>query len=278
MSEAAPLSNDAPADYGSAPKQVEMVLTPALECLQSVSHMEVKEKASIIEALTALVGMEVEMPNRYRIFEGEGEEREIFYAVEQTTCLKRQAKQCCPDCAPWELKIFLTAGGKTDLTGDDLAFTLKREATCTCCCFNRPKLEVVDAAEQPLGTITDPFACCDLTFKLEQAGGEGKTASAKGGCCQWGLCCPLPCGPCSRVDFALENDAGESIGSMTKQVPSCLKYCFAGDVDNYKMDFDNIVDPRWKALLMAFAIFVDFRYFSDNPNDEGSSCTFSIGD
>ena len=32
---------------------------------------------------------------------------DIFYAVESTDCLSRQIKQCCPDCAPWNVEMLL---------------------------------------------------------------------------------------------------------------------------------------------------------------------------
>lgn len=256
------ISTSAPT-YGT-PQQMEMVMTPALECLQNVSKVEVQEKANVLEALTALAGMEVEMANKYRVFAVDGEEkREILYAMEETDCINRNFKQCCPDCAPWDVKVLLTDGGK-----QEQAFALKRERTCTCCCFNRPKVEVTDTVStQLLGTITDPFACCDLTFTVQEPGNEGRTVKAKGGCCQWGLCCPLPCGPCSTVEFDIEGPSGEKFGRMTKKVPNCCKFLFASDVDNYKLDIENVSDARWKALLVMLTIFVDFRYFSNNKAD-----------
>ena len=31
---------------------------------------------------------------------------DIFYAVEQTDCITRQLKQCCPDCAAWNVDLL----------------------------------------------------------------------------------------------------------------------------------------------------------------------------
>jgi len=247
--------------YGAAPPQVQM--TPALQSLASARFVEVREKASIIEAATAMLGSEVEMANKYRIYAMDGKQKEIMYAVEETGCCTRNLKQCFPDCMPWNVSILYTEGG-----GSEKAFTLHRPCSLTCCCFNRPVVNVRDeVAGQDIGSIKDPFACCDLTFTLRDAL-ENDVMQVKGGCCQLGLYFPCPCGPCSEVHFDVEDAEGEKAAHLVKKVPGCCKWLFASDVDNYKLDFDKVNDPRMKALLVSLAIFIDFRYYSDNRNDE----------
>lgn len=257
----APLSeNPAPApNYGSAAQS----LSAPEQCLMSHSKIEVREKASLIEGLSALVGYEVEMANKYQIFGGDAE-TEIFYAVEQTGFCTRQMKGCAPDCVPWDLDILYTQGGQ-----QQLAYKLTRDFSCTCCCFNRPVVQVTDVISgQKIGSIKDPWACCDLTFSLRDAS-DTDVLYAKGGCCQCGLCCPLPCGPCSTVEFNVKDaQTDEETGHVQKKVPSCFKFLFANDVDNYKVDFEGVRDPKQRALLMALSIFIDFRYFNDNSNDD----------
>mmetsp|Transcript_37799 Transcript_37799/g.108976 ORF Transcript_37799/g.108976 Transcript_37799/m.108976 type:complete len:252 (-) Transcript_37799:73-828(-) len=247
--------------YGTlAPQQLDM--SPAIQCLNQLDKVEVREKASVIESLTAILGQEVEMANRYQVFADDG--REIFYAVEETSFCTRQAKQCCPDCVPWSVTILYTEGGH-----GERALELKRPCTLTCCCFNRPVAHVIDVAtQQPLGSLQDPCACCDLTFSLKDASDQ-ELLYARGGCCQWGMCCPCPCGPCSRVQFPVDDArSGKRVAHLQKQVPNCCKFLFASDVDNYKLDFGGVTDPKEKALLLALSIFVDFRYFSDNKADD----------
>mmetsp|Transcript_58702 Transcript_58702/g.136544 ORF Transcript_58702/g.136544 Transcript_58702/m.136544 type:complete len:259 (-) Transcript_58702:92-868(-) len=236
---------------------------PYLNCLMQHQKVEVKEKVNWIEALTAIIGQEVEMANKYKVF-ADGGEYELFYAVEQTDCCTRQLKQCCGDCAPWNVDILYTEGG-----ANMAAFKLERPWTCTCLCFNRPVIEMTDAnTGQKLGSIQDPFACCDLTFTVRDPNDE-PVLKANGGCCQCGLCCPLPCGPCSEVNFPVTDaNTGADVGHVQKKVPGCCKWCFAPDVDNYKVDFGGVSHPQYKALLVALAIFVDFRYFNDNSNDD----------
>lgn len=131
------------------------------------------------------------------------------------------------------------------------------------------RVNMMDAnTNEKLGSIRDPFACCDLTFSVRDSADQD-VLHAKGGCCQWGLCCPLPCGPCSKVHFPIHDAKGdEAVGGIEKQVPSCLKFCLAPDVDNYKVDFKGMKDPTNKALVMGLAIFMDFRYFNDNRNSD----------
>jgi hypothetical protein len=238
------------------------------EDLAAVQHISVKEQASAIEALTAALGNEFEMPNKYSISFDDDDEQ-VFFAAEQTDCCRRQQKQCCPDCAGWELSFLYTKGGNSIP-----AFEMKRDCTFTCCCFNRPKAALTyHESEEVIGYLKDPFACCGLTFDVLDEN-EEVVMHANGGCCQWGLCCPMPCGPCARVHFDLEDPSGGSIGSIDKELPcKCcgLGWLFASDVDNYEIDVSEIDDKKLKALAMALAVFIDFRYFSDNNSDDHSS-------
>lgn len=264
MSENACIESNAP-DYGSAPRQIQM--TPALTALENLTSVQIEEKASVIEAITQLLGTEIEMPNRYMIYaSGEDGEKshEIFYAVEETDFCTRQMQGLCRDCAPWNVTIFHIEGGQ-----NEKAFSMTRPCTFTCCCFNRPIVHVKDeVANQDLGSIRDPWVCCpwDMTLTIMDSN-DRDIFHAKGGCCQWGMWCPLPCGPCSTVSFPLMEASSEtSVGTVTKKIPSCLTWLFASDVDNYMVDFANVEDPRAKALITALAIFLDFRYF--NRTDE----------
>eukprot|EP00421_Protoceratium_reticulatum_P073145 CAMPEP_0168407218 /NCGR_PEP_ID=MMETSP0228-20121227/26049_1 /TAXON_ID=133427 /ORGANISM="Protoceratium reticulatum, Strain CCCM 535 (=CCMP 1889)" /LENGTH=64 /DNA_ID=CAMNT_0008420881 /DNA_START=6 /DNA_END=197 /DNA_ORIENTATION=- len=62
------------------------------------------------------------------------------------------------------------------------AFNMKRDFTCTCCCFNRPVVEMTDVASgQKIGSIQDPWACCDLTFSVRDPS-DTTVLKANGGC------------------------------------------------------------------------------------------------
>lgn len=226
--------------------------------------IEVKEKANIFEAVTALMGQEIEMANKYQVLSQEG--RDLFYATEQTDCITRQMKQCCPDCAKWSVDIAYTEGGSAEK-----AFELRRPTTCSFLCFNRPVVEVFDVHSEPgnskkIGSIKDPCHCCNDDFSVRDEKDDA-IYEVSSGCCQIGKFCPMPCGPCAIMNFKVLKD-GEQVGNVQKKIPGCCKFFFASDVDNYKIDFTSIESTNHKALLMALAIFIDFRLFSDNSADD----------
>lgn len=243
-----------------------------LQHLDQTNSLKVKEKVNVIEAATALLGQEVEMANRYKIKNAETDQ-DLFYAVEQTDCFTRQLMQCCPDCAPWKLDFLLLAGGS-----NQLVMQMDKEWSATCCCLNRPMVAVTDVQSgQRLGTISDPCVC--FNFKFNVYDGMGQDAFiADGGCCQPGLFCPLPCGPCAEVKFDLTNPEGQQIGQIVKKVPGCLKFLLAPDVDNYHVAFyPGAWVPETKALATALSIFMDFRFFSNNKSDDRGSGFDSFG-
>merc|ERR1712137_654256 len=82
-----------------------------------------------------------------------------------------------------------------------------------------------------------------------------------------GLCMPMPCGPCAQVSFDLKTPDGRVVGGIRKKI-SCCKWLFAPDVDSYSVDFGGLQNSADKVLVMALAIFMDFKYFSNN---EGNS-------
>merc|ERR1712151_926008 len=98
--------------------------------------MDIKEKASWIEALTAIIGAEFEMPNKYEVFDAVSG-APVFFAVEKTGCFTRQIKSCCPDCAPWDVEVV-------HLPTNEIAYRFERPCSMTCCCFNRPTVDIFD--------------------------------------------------------------------------------------------------------------------------------------
>lgn len=244
------------------PEMVESCSVDVDKLLEGLEHIEIAEKLSGIEVLSSMAGAGIEMPNTYRVL---NDGKLIFFVLETSSCIVRQLKSCLGDCAPWDVEMrVINESGEAEP-----AYKLERPWTCTFCCFMRPVVTIHDVREEhdeEIGSVVDPFNCCDLTFTVKD--GEGEEAMmVKGGCCQPGLCCPLPCGPCSEIHFDAEDMEGNHIGSMSKKLPSCLHGLFAGDVDHFQVTFEGdeghtFEDPKMKVLMMAVAVFMDFRYFS----------------
>lgn len=234
--------------------------------LGGLPSCEVTEKASLVEALSAFAGAdhEVEMPNKYKVIAPNGQQ--AFFIAESTDLCTRQAQGCCADCARWDVDMrVVNSQGEAEE-----AFKLSRPWTCTCCCFNRPTVTIVDAQSgEEVARMVDPCTCCNMTFSVNGKDGD-HLMDIKGGCCQWGLCCPLPCGPCARVHFTAEDKDGNQVGQITKRTPSMIKFIASPDVDNYQVDFEGSSDALIKLVLIAASVFIDFRYFSFNQNAKDS--------
>jgi len=238
-----------------------------LQRLEKIDKMEVKEHASKIEALT---GGYFERPNQYAVYDGA--HHKMFEGIESTGCCTRQLQTCFPDCAPWELDIYYLDSG-IFTTSKEKAYKMSRPCTpCTCLCFNRPTTTIEDNSGNKVGAIRDPCACCpgNMTFTISDED-DNKVLWAESGCFQWGICCPLPFGPCKYVNFPIKDRSGNQVGELKKKMRGCFKMCCCawlfGDVENYQIDCSGIEDPQHKVLLMALAIFTDFRYFHNTDTD-----------
>jgi hypothetical protein len=226
--------------------------------------IQVKENVSVIEAVSALMGQEVEMANAYQVY-AKGGWDDKFYGVEQTNICMRNLKQIFGDCAPWTLDIFYREG-----MGNEKAFHLDRPFSCTCACINKPFATMTDVDGNVLGSIGDKSGLCTgLTFDITDP--DGNTAlTMSSGCCPIGFYCPFPWCPTLRdINMPITDTDGTQVGMLTKRVPSMFKFLFAPDVDNYHVDWEGVEAPELRALLMATTMFIDFRYFNDNTNDEG---------
>lgn len=238
-----------------------------MQMLTQMQGLEVQEQADILQEATALLGMEIQMGNKYKVLDLYG--NQTFWAFERTSCCRRQMQTCCcQDCAPWEVDIHYTPGAANVA---QQFLRMERPCGCTCCCLNRPTALVFDAVtNRKIGSFRDPCTCCALTFQVRDTY-DGDVLRVNGGCCccQPGWWCPMPCGPCKQITFQVEDArTNQAVAQISKKVPGCASWCFTPDVDNYKVDFEDVHTPEWKAILLAMTIFMDFRYFNSNRNND----------
>jgi len=97
-----------------------------LTCLDGLTTIDVKEKVNNIEAISAIFGQEIEMANRYQVYTP-GSFDDKFYAIEKTSFIGRNLKQCFGDCAGWSLDIAYCEGH-----GKEIAFRVERPTSYTC--------------------------------------------------------------------------------------------------------------------------------------------------
>jgi len=265
-----PMARAVPAPMMIAPGQVGM---NGMSHIATMPSIQVRERANLLQEVTAMLGAEIEMANKYNILDAAG--NDLFYAVERTDCCRRQLQNgCCHDCAPYDVDILYTPPGYLN----QKFVKMTRPFQCTCCCLNRPVAEVIDeATNTKIGSFRDPCTCCALKFQVRDAN-DNDVLLVDGGCCccQPGMWCPLPCGPCSHVVFDVKDArSGEKVATVEKKVPGCLAWCFTPDIDNYQLEFEKVHHAQWKAILLAFTIFMDFRYFNTNRNQQEAQQAFA---
>jgi len=243
--------------------KMEMKMEPYLRALEGSDQLYIKQRMAKCEVMSCNC---FESKNKYDVYQG----RSVIYEAKETTaCCVRQLQRFCPDAAGFEIQIdYVGSDGQ-----QEGAFTMSKACTpCTFLCINRPVTYVYNAEGQTLGSIQDPCAIIpsNMTFSVRDENGD-EMMSAASGCCQWGMCFPLPCGPCKTVEFPITDKDGNSVGEMVKSMKGCMKmmccsFCF-DDMENYKVTFGGVKDLRSRALLMALAIFTDFRYFNGNDDE-----------
>jgi len=129
-------------------------------------------------------------------------------------------------------------------------------------------IDMSSGAERKIGSFKDPFTCFNYNFELKDEL-DSDVLFIEGGCCQPAVWCSLPCGPCSRLDFEVKDSRHNGrVARIQKQVPNWFTYLFAPETDNYHIHFDQVLDPGMKAMLLAFTIYTDFRFFNSHKGAE----------
>lgn len=246
------------------------LLSEGLSCMSNCNKIMIKERFNIFEAIASTLGEGTNTRSQYRIFRDDDEE--IFFAVEKAGLRRWFLQTCFPDCAPWDVDIYITEN-RESVTPGHSAFTLHRPCSFSfiCCNTSRPVIDVTDVETGVrLGSIKEPFVCCDYKFILQ--GSDDKTVmEVDGENCQWGLCCSSPCGPCSEVDLQVRQTNSGSTAHVQRKMPLCSNFLLRKEQEdtNYVVDFGTLQAPEDKALLMALAIHIDFKFFHI-PSDDDS--------
>lgn len=210
----------------------------------------------------------------------------ILYSVEKTRALFRHDVLCYRPA--WQVEMRA-------VTPDNVAeraYLIDRPASFTCCCFYKPTIDVFDVrglvasahffpddgpslrdAGQRIASFNDPWAICDLRFRIQDDQGDEQLFVTASGF-QPALCCPCTFPPCASVDFEVSNQDGEEVGVYEKSVPMCSKWCGAAsqEFDGYSIRFagsdGKVADVNMKLALVALGLYIDFRFFGWNKSED----------
>lgn len=193
-----------------------------------------------------------EAKNRYRVSvpNGESEGRTFLYVDEESQCVERL-------CCSVNRALTLTVHEGNSSWGA-IAQKMKKPFHLQGCCFCRPSFEV-QAGLTKIGTIEDPFACCEMNQQIRDDRGA-LLYTTSGSVCQLGLCCPCV----GSVDFQIKQ-AGAAVGSISKRPLTCEE-CI-GKTNRFTVDFPAKASPNEKRLIFAAAMLADLEYFEQNKNN-----------
>ena len=103
---------------------------------------------------------------------------------------------------------------------------LKRDYQCTLCCCNRPVItvdNVFGGVPRRIGHVKHLCSVCDLAFEVYMDGDERALYRIEGSCCQCGLYCRCPCGPCKEVLFDIIDVRNSTPVGQVKKVTRSIR-------------------------------------------------------
>jgi hypothetical protein len=202
--------------YAQAPQDPQQQMSrvkpakSAKQVMEKVENVFIKQKPQFAE----LLGCEFE--NIYKVYSKkpgkEKGDKKLFKCKEKSGCCDRN---CLPAaCRPFHMTIEAKCRDTNGKKEKKDFLKLVRDCHCTCCCLNRPFVEVhyvEDGNNQYLGRINDPCACCEYNLSVVEEGTDaGETYRISGSCCQCGLICPSArmCG--KNVSFGIFEGGGNA--------------------------------------------------------------------
>lgn len=249
-----------------------------LAALSNLSSVWVHQEAQYLE------GCGCEFENEYTVYgvkEDGGELKRdktklLFECKERSSCCQRY---CCSSSMrgfDMDVKFNTAILDPYKQSGTNLApfLHLKREYRCTCCCCNRPCIEttlIEGGKNETIGYVTDCWSLCNYVYDIRGVADQDTAYVIEGSCCQCGLCCKCPCGPCKKVDFGVFDSKGKTqLGNISK-VWTGLARTLLTDADSYVVTFPADMTPNYKVLLIVSAILIDYSHFEESPADEANN-------
>ncbi|SOV14970.1 phospholipid scramblase, putative [Plasmodium sp. gorilla clade G2] len=237
-------------------QQMQLFVNDWKSILSPIQNCKIKQQFDDREFVADyFMGFKLDFNNKYLILDASTE------LMKFTACEKSEFcyRNCLPKiCIPMNMKIL--SYGK-EISKPDIL--MEKDCTCTFLCFNRPTIRMYDFSnnnnKELIGTIKAPYKCCSYNFNLFDSS-NNKIMYMDDTCCQMSILFPCPWGPFKYSNFFLRDaNSKEKIAHLRKEVPF-LKFV-KRDIDNYTLDFEQVQNPEWKMMLLAFALFLDYMYY-----------------
>lgn len=247
------------------------------EKMESFEHgVIVKQKFDLLQVLTGC-----EIANQYYVYRRDHEgkmkgEKEFKYS-EKSTCYERMCMT--GSCKPYRMKCF----NNQKIADGEYCMRCQKDCKCTYYCCNRQQMvcwRSENGKESYLGKIYDPWNFCNFTFELYDdtghdscSGGSSNLGkldySIEGNCCQCYFWCNCPCDSCQKVEFEILDPSRHIVGQVMKIGKGCMTNMLTGnDMDIFSVDFPKGSNWRQRAMLMNFAVFVDYIMFEETSKEQ----------
>jgi len=273
--------NNTPYQGGNAPQpgyqtvpssfygiQYVYVADPMTE-LASSTGVLIKQKPQFMEQFTGC-----ESPNRYFVFSQspQGGMKLLFKCKEFSGCCMRN---CCP-AGQREFNMAIKhVASNSVLSSDDFSLpfvNVNKPFKCTCLCLDRPKMQVNFANNQPLGSIKEPFTCCDPQINTFDNTGIMKYV-IRADCCQCGLLCRNNfCGKLSSAVFNIynANNLNSPCGTIIKKGSTSFAELVTS-ADSYQVNFPQDASPQDKMILIVAGLMIDYQFFEEKASNDNNT-------
>lgn len=223
--------------------------------LEAMRGVYIKQKTDWSEAVTG-----IEKANQYKVGDIDNKKHTLFKAKEKSSFCARNCLSGA--CRPFDVKV-------KDKRSDRTVLYFERDFSCTCYCLNRPEMKInaVNEANEEvyIGKIVDPFDCCNYQFAICDENDE-LIYTLTTPSCQLAFMCKCPCEECVRVEFKLLDSQGNEVSKTKRKGKGCAKNAMT-DADVFQVYFTEEMPWNHRALLMACMLFVDFRLFEEDSEN-----------
>jgi len=249
-----------------------IAMTPALQRLDKAEKLDIRQ-LHVDEDIFSCNFCDCRRKHDVR-----GEDGEVIFASRETTALcLRAGQRILPDVFPWEISIDYL--GVDDPQPEQLFLT--KGCSPTCLCINRRIVQIHDDNGVLLGSLRDPCVLCprNLSYTINDEDGDVLLRAESGPRLQWAFCCPMAFGPCHDGELVITDNDKKEVGRLKKRINGWMRcICCSCCVDNFNrvdhlfvVDMSGVKCARTRALVMALALFTDFRYWG-GADEEYNTC------